>query len=166
MKTERTFSCAFFPCSLIVCSIFVYSFLFGLYGVSSLVTSPVVSLARLSVSFSYHPVEHFVLDLGFFRVRDFKVLGNNWLVLFLRCPRLLRMLPSHLDLYACNPELFFGDLNRCCGYLPQCRLVFAQRSRSFASDEAKINYINGLLHVDMLSCVQASSSSVSQLSPV
>lgn len=47
--------------------------------------------------------------------------------------------------YACDPEPFQGDLDKCRGFLLQCRLIFSQRPNAFPSDEAKINYIIGLL---------------------
>lgn len=62
------------------------------------------------------------------------------------------------DSYACDPELFNGDLDKCRGFLLQCRLVFSQRLLWFASDEAKINYIISLLRGRALVWVQASSS--------
>lgn len=49
------------------------------------------------------------------------------------------------DWYACNSEPFDGNLGQCRGFLLQCRVVFSQRLHLFASDEAKINYIIGLL---------------------
>lgn len=61
--------------------------------------------------------------------------------------------------YACDPEPFDGDLNRCRGFLLQCRLVFAQRSAQFHSDQAKIYYIIGLLRGRALAWAQASSRS-------
>lgn len=67
--------------------------------------------------------------------------------------------PSNSDSYTCDPEPFSGDLNCWRRFLLQCRLVFAQRSHSFASDEVKINYIIGLLRSDALSWAQSSSSS-------
>lgn len=64
------------------------------------------------------------------------------------------------DSYACDPEPFHGDLNHCCGFLLQCRLVISQRSRLFPTDAAKINYIISLLHGKALAWVQASNSDV------
>lgn len=60
--------------------------------------------------------------------------------------------------YACNPEPFEGDLDKCRGFLLQCRLVFLQRSRLFVSDEAKINYVIGLLRGRVLACAGATSA--------
>lgn len=40
------------------------------------------------------------------------------------------------DSYACDPEPFDGNLDRCRGFLLQCRLVFSQQSRLFTSDES------------------------------
>lgn len=62
------------------------------------------------------------------------------------------------DSYACDPELFNGDLDKCRGFLLQCRLVFSQRLLWYASDEEKINYIIGLLRGRALVWAQASSS--------
>lgn len=62
------------------------------------------------------------------------------------------------DSYACDPELFNGDLDKSRGFLHQCRLVFSQRLLQYASDEAKINYIIGLLRGRVLVWAQASSS--------
>lgn len=47
--------------------------------------------------------------------------------------------------YACDPEPFDGNLDRCRGFVMQCELVFSQRPRSFPSDPTKINYIVSLL---------------------
>lgn len=60
--------------------------------------------------------------------------------------------------YACDPEPFEGDVDKCWGFLLQCRLVFLQRSRLFVSDEAKINYVIGLLRGRALACAEASSA--------
>lgn len=54
------------------------------------------------------------------------------------------------DLYACDAEPFDGTLEWCRGFfcfvfLRQCLLVFDQHLHLFASDEAKINDIIGLL---------------------
>lgn len=49
------------------------------------------------------------------------------------------------DSYACDSEPFDGNLGQCRGFLLQCRVIFSQRLHLFASDEAKINYIIGLL---------------------
>lgn len=68
------------------------------------------------------------------------------------------------DSYAGDPEPFYVDLNQCRGFLLQCQLVFSQRSRLFASDEAKINYIIGLLQ-GKGAWAQASSSGAPQLPP-
>lgn len=47
--------------------------------------------------------------------------------------------PSHGDSHACDPEPFNGDLDKCRGFLLQCRLIFSHRLRASLSDEAKIN---------------------------
>lgn len=49
------------------------------------------------------------------------------------------------DSYACDPEPFDGNFNRCQGFLLQCRLVFSQHAWLFPFDKAKINFIIGLL---------------------
>lgn len=57
---------------------------------------------------------------------------------------------SPSDAYMCDPEPFDGDIDKCRGFLLQCRLVFSQRSRMFPSDAAKINYVIGLLQGQVL----------------
>lgn len=44
-----------------------------------------------------------------------------------------------------NPEPFYGELDKCRGFLLQCNIVFQQRSGSFNSDVAKILSLTGLL---------------------
>ena len=44
-----------------------------------------------------------------------------------------------------SPEPFAGELNKCRGFLLQCRLVFAQKPHSFASETSKVQYALGLL---------------------
>lgn len=64
--------------------------------------------------------------------------------------------PSRGDSHARDPEPFNGDLDKCRGFLLQCPLIFSQRLRAFLSDEAKINYILGLLRGRALTWAQAS----------
>lgn len=52
---------------------------------------------------------------------------------------------SPSDAYMCDPEPFDRDIDKCRGFLLQCRLVFSQHPRMFPSDAAKINYVIGLL---------------------
>lgn len=61
------------------------------------------------------------------------------------------------ELYACDPEPYDGDLNKCRGFLLQCRLVFSQRARLFPTDISKINHIIGLLRGRALAWAQASA---------
>ncbi|KAK2880214.1 hypothetical protein Q8A73_022912 [Channa argus] len=46
--------------------------------------------------------------------------------------------------YVPPPEPFSGDLDKCRGFLLQCRLVFAQQPQTYASDAAKVAYVVGL----------------------
>lgn len=62
--------------------------------------------------------------------------------------------PTPRESYACNPELFDGDLAKCRGFLLQCGLVFSQRPHVFS----KMNYVIGLLRRKALACAQVSSS--------
>lgn len=64
------------------------------------------------------------------------------------------------DSHACDPEPFHRELDRCCGFILQCQLVFSQRSRTFRSDQTKINYILGLLRGRALTWAQASCTEV------
>lgn len=47
------------------------------------------------------------------------------------------------DLHACDPKPLKGDLDKWL--LLQCRLVFEQRSLSFATGAAQVNFLIGLL---------------------
>lgn len=60
------------------------------------------------------------------------------------------------DSHACDPEPYCGDLDKCRRFLLQCQLIFSQRASAFSSDEAKINYILGLLRGKALTWAQAS----------
>lgn len=62
------------------------------------------------------------------------------------------------DSYVCDLEPFYGDHNHCRGFLLQCRLLFCQWLHLSSSNEAKINYIIGLLHGNALAWPQASNS--------
>lgn len=66
--------------------------------------------------------------------------------------------PPVREAHVCDPEPFHGDLDKCRGFLLQCRLVFEQRSLSFSSDSAKVNYFIGLLRGKALAWVEAMSS--------
>lgn len=57
-----------------------------------------------------------------------------------------------------DPDPFFGDLEKCRGFLLQCGLVFQQRPVSFSSDLAKINYVVGLFHGRALAWAKAMSA--------
>lgn len=41
--------------------------------------------------------------------------------------------------YACDPESFDGDLDRCRGFIMQCELVFSQRVHSFPSNQTRLH---------------------------
>ncbi|KAK2885165.1 hypothetical protein Q8A73_021639 [Channa argus] len=45
--------------------------------------------------------------------------------------------PAVRESYVPPPEPFSGDLDKCRGFLLQCRLVFAQQPQTYASDAAK-----------------------------
>lgn len=70
----------------------------------------------------------------------------------------LSSLMSPRDCYACDPEPFEEDLDKCQGFLLQCRLFFFHSTRAFFTlEEVKINYIIGLLRGRALVWAQASS---------
>lgn len=69
------------------------------------------------------------------------------------------MMPSAaLESQMCNSDLFDQDLERFCGFLLQCRLVFSQHACRFPSGTMKINYIIGLLQWRALEWVHVSGS--------
>ncbi len=69
-----------------------------------------------------------------------------------------RTITSHIEPHVRHPEPFSGDLDLCCGFLLQCRLIFAQQSMSFASALSKIHYFGGLLRGKALAWAEATSS--------
>lgn len=62
------------------------------------------------------------------------------------------------ETHVSDPEPFSGDLDLCRGFLLQCRLIFAQRPISFASELSKIHYVLGLLRGKALAWAEAISS--------
>ena len=62
------------------------------------------------------------------------------------------------DSHVSDPDPFFGDLDKCRGFLLQCGLVFQQRPVSFSSDVAKLNYVIGLLRGRALAWAEAVSA--------
>ncbi|KAK2899294.1 hypothetical protein Q8A73_012423 [Channa argus] len=63
--------------------------------------------------------------------------------------------PAVRELYVPPPEPFSGDLDKCRGFLLQCRLVFAQQPQTYASDAAKVAYVVGLLRGRALEWAEA-----------
>lgn len=61
------------------------------------------------------------------------------------------------DSVACDPKPYDGDLSKCWGFIMQCCLIFVQRACFFPSDQAKINYVIGLVHRQALAWAQAIS---------
>lgn len=47
--------------------------------------------------------------------------------------------------YVCNPAPFRGNLDRCRGFLLQCRLVVQHCPGSYTTNAAKVSYLLGLL---------------------
>lgn len=64
---------------------------------------------------------------------------------------------SGANSYACDPEPYEGNLNKCRGFILQCRQVFSQRARLFPTELSKINYVIGLLRGRALAWAQASA---------
>lgn len=54
-----------------------------------------------------------------------------------------------------SPEPFSGELDRCRGFLLQCKLIFAQQSQSFMTNQAQIYYVLGLLRERALAWAEA-----------
>lgn len=65
--------------------------------------------------------------------------------------------PGQREVRVVDPEPYYGDLERCRGFLLQCRRVFQQQPLSFAVDEAKKNYLIGLLRGRALAWAEAMS---------
>ncbi|KAK2917253.1 hypothetical protein Q8A73_003999 [Channa argus] len=63
--------------------------------------------------------------------------------------------PAVRKSYVPPPEPFSGDLDKCRGFLFQCRLVFAQQPQTYASDAAKVAYVVGLLQGRALEWAEA-----------
>uniref|UniRef100_A0A8D0D3W8 Retrotransposon gag domain-containing protein n=1 Tax=Sander lucioperca TaxID=283035 RepID=A0A8D0D3W8_SANLU len=57
-----------------------------------------------------------------------------------------------------SPEPFFGELNKCRGFLLQCGLIFQQKPLSFASESSKVHYALGLLRGKALVWAEAMCS--------
>lgn len=57
-----------------------------------------------------------------------------------------------------SPEPFTGELNKCRGFLLQCRLVFQQKPLSFSTESSKVHYALGLLRGKALIWAEAACS--------
>lgn len=64
------------------------------------------------------------------------------------------------DFPIADPEPFHGEVEKCRGFIFQCRKVFRQRPVSFASDATKINYMLSLLRGRALAWAEAHDTSV------
>ena len=64
------------------------------------------------------------------------------------------------DSHVSDPEPFYGDLEKCQGFVLQCGLIFRQRPLSFSTDAAKINYVVGLMRGRALAWIEAMSSNL------
>lgn len=65
-------------------------------------------------------------------------------------------IPSSLEAYICDPEAFAGDLEKCRGFLLQCRLVFAHRQFLSRCDPSQLYC--GVIERGALACAQAATS--------
>uniref|UniRef100_A0A3Q3JVM2 DUF4939 domain-containing protein n=1 Tax=Monopterus albus TaxID=43700 RepID=A0A3Q3JVM2_MONAL len=45
-----------------------------------------------------------------------------------------------------EPDVFDGSVDKCQGFLLQCRRVFDQQPRTFRTDKEKISYVTNRLH--------------------
>lgn len=52
---------------------------------------------------------------------------------------------SSREPHVVDPEPYSGDPNKCKSFLLQCSLVFGQKYLTYASDEARVQYVVGLL---------------------
>ncbi len=69
-----------------------------------------------------------------------------------------RLSSGSTDSHVSDPEPFDGDINKCWGYLLQCKLVFSQRPAVFPAEASRISYMLGLLSDRALSWAKAVSS--------
>uniref|UniRef100_A0A3Q3ISK2 DUF4939 domain-containing protein n=1 Tax=Monopterus albus TaxID=43700 RepID=A0A3Q3ISK2_MONAL len=57
-----------------------------------------------------------------------------------------------------EPDIFDGSVDKCRGFLLQCRRVFAEQPRTFRSDREKISYVINRLRGKALTWIPHGSS--------